>query len=426
MTVKVYFSDQAGAPVLTGQVGSLINVLDAVLVNGYNEVNVASMTRSGSTVTVTTSTAHGYENPILRTHNQNGVGNICTIAGAAQTDYNGDWAISYVSDTMFTFNIGAATPVTPATGTMTTKRAGAGFSKAFADTNRAAYRSNDLTSRRHYVQVNDIADCPNGQGARYAGWRGFESMTGIDQWEYPFPTVAGSAGTFGQYFCKSSALDGNSRAWSVFSDGKFFFFWVSPNRSGLDFAVDTYSRLYGFGDFKTTVPDAYGTIISGSLSVETSFSYLYAAGSGCGFMAPSSNVWGGAIPGIGWVCVARRYNGMATPVWAAGLTADLTMQAAAATGLECIGFRPILPWPNPIDNRMYVQQIKVTDGGNIRGSLPYYQGAHGVIHAQREIVNNVVGLEGRTLMFMRAAPGHTAYTGGAYIDITGDANGLWS
>ena len=69
MTVKVYFSDQAGAPVLTGQVGSLINVLDAVLVNGYNEVNVASMTRSGSTVTVTTSTAHGYENPILRMYN---------------------------------------------------------------------------------------------------------------------------------------------------------------------------------------------------------------------------------------------------------------------------------------------------------------------------------------------------------------------
>lgn len=426
MSVKVFFSDQAGAPVLSGTVGSLINVLDATLVNGYNTVNVSSVTRVGSTVTVTTATGHGYENPNTRPHNKNGVGNICTIAGAVETAYNGDWAISYVSDTVFTFDIGAATPTSPATGTMTTKRAGAGFAKAFADTNRAAYRSNDLTSRRHFLQVNDIADCPNGQGARYAGWRGFENMSGMDQWEYPFPTVAGSAGVFGQYLCKSGALDALSRTWMVVSDGKFFFLWISPNRSGPDFGTDTYSRLYGFGDFKTTVPDAYGTVISASTSAETSYSFTYPLGAGCGLMVPSSNNWGSAIPGVAWTCIARRYNGMATPVWAAGITADLTMQAVATTGLECIGFRPILPWPNPIDNRMYVQQIKLTDAGNIRGSLPYYQGAHGVIHSQRELVENVVGLEGRTLLYMRAAPGNPAYTGGAYIDITGDPNGMWS
>ena len=106
MAIKAYFSNQTGAPVLNGTVGSLIDVLDACLVNGYNQVDVSSMTRSGSTVTVTCATAHGYENPLTNYWVQDGVGNVCTIAGATQTEYNGDWPISYVSDTIFTFDIG--------------------------------------------------------------------------------------------------------------------------------------------------------------------------------------------------------------------------------------------------------------------------------------------------------------------------------
>src|SRR5690606_7533688 len=108
------------------------------------------------------------------------------------------------------------------------------------------YRSNDLTSRRHFLAVNDLADCPNGQGACYAGWRGFEEMTGLDQWAFPFPTVINAG--FGQYLCKSSALNASARAWTIISDGKFIVLWISPNRGGTDFTADGYARLYGFGD----------------------------------------------------------------------------------------------------------------------------------------------------------------------------------
>lgn len=93
---------------------------------------------------------------------------------------------------------------------------------------------------------------------------------------------------------------------------------------------------------------------------------------------------------------------------------------------ECFGYRGVLPFPNPIDNRYYLSQIKVTDGGNIRGTLPYYQGPSGVIHSPREMINNVVGLEGRTFIYLRASPVNTSHTGGVYIDITGDSNGKWS
>lgn len=416
MAIKVYHSDQAGAPALSGTIGTLITVLDAVLVNGYNQVNVSSMTRSGSTVTVTCDSAHGYENPLVRWWNKNGLGNIATIAGAVETAYNGEWPITYVSDTVFTFDIGAATPTSPATGTITTKRAPAGFAKPFADTNRGVYRSNDLTSRRHFLQVNDVADCPNGQGARYAGWRGFENMSGIDQWEYPFPTVV-AAGLFGQYLCKSIDLNAIARAWTIISDGKFFFLWLSPNRGSTDFTADGYSRLFAFGDFKSTVPDAYATFISAGTSGETS---PYAS-TNSGLMYPSQWNWGAVIPGSGWSCIARRYNGQATPVWSAGLMTDM-----CTSNQDCFGYRSVLPFPNPIDNRYYLSQIKVTDSGNIRGTLPYYQGPSGVVHSPREIITNVVGLEGRNFMYLRAAPCNTSYTGGVYIDITGDSNGKWS
>jgi hypothetical protein len=49
MTVRVYRSTDASAPVLTGQVGSLIALLDAVLVNGYGALSAAGWTKSFST-----------------------------------------------------------------------------------------------------------------------------------------------------------------------------------------------------------------------------------------------------------------------------------------------------------------------------------------------------------------------------------------
>lgn len=72
-------------------------------------VAVTSVTRSGSTVTVTTTAAHGFTS-----------GTVIRIAGANQAEYNGDVRITVTSDTTFTYSI-LGTPVTPATGTVTAK-----------------------------------------------------------------------------------------------------------------------------------------------------------------------------------------------------------------------------------------------------------------------------------------------------------------
>ena len=419
MAIKAYFSNQTGAPVLNGTVGSLINVLDACLVNGYNQVNVSSMTRSGSTVTVTCAAAHGYENPLTNYWVQNGVGNVCTISGATQTEYNGDWPISYVSDTVFTFDIGTATPTTPATGTITTKRAAGGFSKAFADTNRGVYRSNDLSSRRHFWQVNDIADCPNGQGARFAGWRGYENMTGINNGDGPFPTIV-AAGTFGIYIAKSNALDATSRHWSLYTDGKTVIMTFHTDQGGTSLNASSYSYVAGFGDLLSPVPDPYATICGGLSSSATNTT----SSNNCGFLMQAGTTDPNPNTSQGWNALARTYNGAKKPVWATGHHGMGFYQNI------CMGVNGYLMFPDGLSNRFTLAQIMVyeptTLGAVLRGQLPLYEGGSGVVHSNREIINNVVGREGRVFQYIRAGCLNSSYVGGAYIDLTGNAQGKWS
>ena len=419
MAIKAYFSNQTGAPVLNGTVGSLIDVLDACLVNGYNQVDVSSMTRSGSTVTVTCATAHGYENPLTNYWVQDGVGNVCTIAGATQTEYNGDWPISYVSDTMFTFDIGSATPATPATGTITTKRAAGGFSKAFSDTNRGAYRSNDITSRRHFWQVNDIADCPNGQGARYAGWRGYENMTGIDQGDGPFPTIV-AAGPFGQYICKSNALDSGARHWSLYTDGKTVIMVFHPDHGGGSLNYSGYSYVAGFGDLLSPVPDPYATICGGL----SSSSSAYTSNVSCGLLIAAGGNEPRPNSGTGWNALARTYTGAKKPVWS---TAHLGMGLPQYTSMGVTGG---MMFPDGMSNRFALAQIMVYEptgaGAVMRGQLPLYECAVGAVHANREIINDVIGREGRAFQYIRAGSANINYVGGAYIDLTGNSQGKWS
>ncbi|MCZ6897327.1 MAG: hypothetical protein O7D95_01270 [Betaproteobacteria bacterium] len=86
-------------------------MFDGVYVPGVSEpvvVSVTSITRSGTTVTVTTTTDHGLQE-----------GQAVVIAGAVETDYNGTFDVASVtSSTVYTYEI-STTPTTPATGTIT-------------------------------------------------------------------------------------------------------------------------------------------------------------------------------------------------------------------------------------------------------------------------------------------------------------------
>ncbi len=78
-------------------------------------LSVSSITRSGSTATVTTSAGHGMG--FLAGFNQHWV----TIAGANETEYNGLFLMTATGTTTLTYTV-SGTPSSPATGTITAQR----------------------------------------------------------------------------------------------------------------------------------------------------------------------------------------------------------------------------------------------------------------------------------------------------------------
>ena len=109
-----------GAPVLgSKQIGTLIALLKAVLIEGFNTLNpVASGVTYDSglnEVTVTFATAHGY---LLH--------QIIEMSGCTQTEYNGEFRVVYVDTLTLKYIPDVAPSVTPATGTPETKTAPVG------------------------------------------------------------------------------------------------------------------------------------------------------------------------------------------------------------------------------------------------------------------------------------------------------------
>jgi hypothetical protein len=78
--------------------------IESAVVDGT--VGTVSITRSGSTATLTTSSPHGYK-----------TGDVIFVSGATQPEYNGSFVVTVTGTTTFTYAI-TGTPATPATGTI--------------------------------------------------------------------------------------------------------------------------------------------------------------------------------------------------------------------------------------------------------------------------------------------------------------------
>lgn len=110
----------SGVVVATGTAGSIVTlganyqssdgivyIVTSATTLTAEVLSVTSITRVSNTATVTTATAHGLASNIE-----------VTIAGAVQTDYNGDFEIQVNGETTFTYTVDNV-PTTPATGTIT-------------------------------------------------------------------------------------------------------------------------------------------------------------------------------------------------------------------------------------------------------------------------------------------------------------------
>lgn len=88
--------------------GCFLRFKEGMDLEASSQQAVSSITRSGDIATLTTATPHG-----------KAFGNLITVAGANETDYNGTFTVLSAPTTTTLTYLVANTPVTPATGTIT-------------------------------------------------------------------------------------------------------------------------------------------------------------------------------------------------------------------------------------------------------------------------------------------------------------------
>ena len=97
--VKFYEIIMTGIPQLANVQGSMIGLLDAILVNGFNEKVITSIVRDGGTAVLSFNNAHGFSER-----------QVITIAGTTN-GWNGEYRIISLTLTTLTIECGEALPV---------------------------------------------------------------------------------------------------------------------------------------------------------------------------------------------------------------------------------------------------------------------------------------------------------------------------
>lgn len=285
-TTRVYKSTDAGAPVLSGAASKMIDLLDAVLVNGYNSKTI-TITRTGDTATATC-TAHGFV-----------TGRRVLISGATPSDYNGEFTVLTAATDTFTFEV-LGSPTTPPTGTITCIVAPAGWTKPFTGTNKAAFR-NSVAAGGTGLYLRVLDDGSGTGGAREALCRAYLTMSDVDTGTIETPTVAQQASSI--VFRKSNTVDATSRAWILVADELTFYLTIDEGYTYV---------LVGAGDIDSYVPaDAYRYFISGRIQQVAASSYSFRAAG----LVDRSNTW--ATPSANGLYFGRGYAGTGSPIPAA-------------------------------------------------------------------------------------------------------------
>lgn len=284
--IKFYVHTNNNAPQLQNAYGSMINVLDACLVDGINIGAISSLTASGKTVTATFGSAHN-----LMQYQ------VIKITGANQAEFNGEHRVLTVPNSNeVTFELASTPSVTTATGAIAASLPPLGWEKPFSSSNpsgggKAAYRStNLLLPIRPFLRVVDELDpAYTATYAKYAKVGIVEDMTDIDTMlgvQAPFDaafanknwvgTGSGSSAYNGwaKWYYASSVLAGQSsdsvapangnRDWICVGSADYFYIFPTAIPNGKHYSN------YGFGIFDSLLNlDVARWFLSASTSYST-------------------------------------------------------------------------------------------------------------------------------------------------------------
>ena len=250
------------APKLTNSAGSLINLLDAVLVDGFGEAAVTmAIHPTDVNKAVITETSHGYA-PTTR----------IKISGCDNSNFNTEFEIvevpdanTYVIDVTGLHSQPAGSPVTTSSSILV-KVPSLGWTKEFSGTNKAVYRMKG--GNRRYLWLNDTDT-----SAGITKVRGAWGATGPEFADLisPFPDItqaaAGSDPRWHHYINGSNqGACGTTTdiGWTIIGTEKFFFLSIQHYYGQNFIANQNSSRaIFVFGDVNQyNVHDTSATILS--------------------------------------------------------------------------------------------------------------------------------------------------------------------
>lgn len=250
--INFFESTDAGAPTANNTAGSMIAVLDACFITGYNSKSITSITVSAGVATVVCA-AHAYASTY---------GKVIRIAGATGsfTALNKDTHIANITTNGFTF-LCPGVVNGAATGTLTAKYAPLDWVKQYTGTNKAMYKRSDVTATACMLRVDDSAVGPTCRALMV------QSATDIDTYTNPAPVATQVAGGLGQYWSKgyNNATAAN---WFIAGDEKLFYLFVETILNAGVYGA------YGFGDIIDFKPaSVLGCVLGGSPSSSLSSNF---------------------------------------------------------------------------------------------------------------------------------------------------------
>lgn len=252
-SVKWARSTMPGAPVLTRAAGSLIALLDALLVNGWGQQTATSVVVASGVATATFPTDHAAA-----------IHSVVLVDGATPSGLNGEQKVTAVEPNVIKWATEEADGT--ATGVITVKMAPAGFAKPFTGTNLAAYKSTSPEAHGQFLRIADTT-------AEYSRAIGYENMTAISTGTGLFPSSAQLSG--GYYWGKSVDTSGTAATpYQFASDGRTFYLLPQSAINSYGPTAKAHQAL-AFGDLVPCNPagDPFATLLSGGTS-----SWIYDGG----------------------------------------------------------------------------------------------------------------------------------------------------
>lgn len=387
-TVKNFNSTMVNSAVLNGVIGSLIPLLDACLVTGFDTKPLTSLVVVSGVATATFTGLHSAQ-----------LDSVVLIAGVTGplVALNGEQKIT-VALGMQTVKFATAAPDGTAAGTITMKMAPAGWAKVFTATNLAVYQSPDPTSTKMFLRVDDTTTTT----VRVTG---YEQMADVNNGTGLFPSALQSPG--GGYWVKSTVANTVGVPWSIVGDSKFMYFTTCAGASSSLTALTGITRCFGDPIAFKPNGDAFGCVLNYSIIVPSSPQTMVESALGHGqtaqFASPRN------YTGLGSSNLGFRYTPLGTATSGSG--ADTTYGT----------------FPNPVDGALYLGKIFL----NLRSEFP------GILCCpQSQLFNTFKSLDritgsgpfsGRVLQAYTCGANNTsvnagsesAYTGILFFDITG-------